>query len=345
MVTDHLALEVNRLPTAIRPMWAVPAVAPFSSSDYLFEVKWDGLRCLLFVDREGRIQIQDRALRDVTPMVPELWRAGTQVPPETVLDGELVATDAQGRPNRQALRRRLAGGPALLRAIPLTYLAFDLLYLHGRPLLRQPLHRRRERLLRTVTTAASLAVPPHIEEDGLEFFDACLERGLEGVVAKHRDSIYVPGQHSPFWLKVEAVRRDDFVVIGATPGGPSQPFGALLIACYEDGRLQPCGSVAGGFDEETAEEVARRLTELETPTSPLQPTPVVTAPVRWCRPELVVRIRYSEWSPEGTLRFPIFDGLRPEVHPTECVRTRPRMVISGPAKRPKAGPDLARFPF
>ncbi|HZV51715.1 MAG TPA: non-homologous end-joining DNA ligase [Candidatus Dormibacteraeota bacterium] len=345
MVTDQLALGVDDLPTAIRPMWAVPAVAPFSSRDYLFEVKWDGLRCLLFVDRAGRVQLQDRALRDITAMVPELRRAGAQVPPGTVLDGELVATDAQGRPDRQALRRRLAGGTGLLQAVPLTYLAFDLLYLHGRPLLRQPLQRRRERLLRAVTTAASLAVPPHIEEDGVELFDACLERGLEGVVAKHRDSIYVPGQRSPFWLKVEAVRRDDFVVIGATPGGPGQPFGALLVACYEDGRLQPCGAVAGGFDEESANEVTRRLAELEVPASPLRPPPVVTAPVRWCRPELVVRVRYSEWSPEGMLRFPIFDGLRPEVHPAECVRTRPRMVVSGRARRANAGPDLARFPF
>ncbi|HZU18425.1 MAG TPA: non-homologous end-joining DNA ligase [Candidatus Dormibacteraeota bacterium] len=345
MLTDQLALGVDDLPTAIRPMWAVPAVAPFSSPDYLFEVKWEGLRCLLFVDRTGRVQLQDRALRDLTAVAPELWRAGAQVPPGTVLDGELVATDAQGRPDRQALRRRLAGGPSLLRAVPLTYLAFDLLYLQGRPLLRQPLQRRRERLLRAVTTAGSLAVPPHIEEDGLELFDACLERGLEGVVAKHRDSIYVPGQRSPFWLKVEAVRRDDFVVVGATPGGPDQPFGALLVACYEDGHLQPCGSVAGGFDEESAAEVTRRLAELEVPSSPLRPPPAVTTPVRWCRPELVVGIRYSEWSPEGTLRFPIFDGLRPEVHPSECVRARPRMVISGRARRTRAGLDPARFPF
>src|SRR5262252_6575013 len=145
-VADQLAIELDGSPTAIRPMQAVSAEAPFSSPEYLFEVKWDGLRCLLFVDWDGRVHLQDRGLNDLTERLPELRSIGKQVARGSVLDGELVATDIQGRPDIHALRRRLQGGAELADTAPLAYLAFDVLHLSGRPQARQPLHRRRARL-------------------------------------------------------------------------------------------------------------------------------------------------------------------------------------------------------
>jgi DNA ligase D-like protein (predicted ligase) len=343
-MVDQLAIEVDGFPSAVRPMQAASAEAPFSSEDYLFEVKWDGLRCLLFVDADGRCRLQDRALGDVTSRVPELSEMGRQVTPVTVLDGELVATDAEGRPDYQALRQRLSGQePA--GSPPLAFLAFDALYVGGRPLLRQPLMRRKARLARAVTGGGHLFVPQHIEKEGVELFEACLERGLEGVMAKHRESTYIPGQRSPFWLKVKAVKSDDFVVLGRTDGRDGQPFGALMVGYYEGGRLLPCGSVGGGFDDEALATLASELDRLSTETCPLSPVPILTAPVRWSRPQLVVSVRYSEWAPEGTLRFPIFNGFRPEVHPAECVRHRPRVVLSG--RTPPGSPAyyLTRFAF
>src|SRR5215468_6346543 len=109
-MADQLAIELDGTPTAIRPMQAVSGEAPFSSPEYFFEVKWDGLRCLLFVGWDGRVRLHDRSLNDITPLLPELHAIGRQVTPGTVLDGELVATDAQGRPDCHALRRRLLGG-------------------------------------------------------------------------------------------------------------------------------------------------------------------------------------------------------------------------------------------
>jgi DNA ligase D-like protein (predicted ligase) len=341
-VADHqLDLAVDGFPTAIRPMQAASAEAPFSSGEYLFEVKWDGLRCLLFVDSDGRVRLQDRALTDITLRLPELATIGRQVTPGSILDGELVVTDEQGRPDLPALRRRLTGGPELADPVPLAFLAFDALYLSGRPLVRQQLHKRRGRLQRAVTPGGHLFVPYHIDGEGVELFEACLERGLEGVMAKHRDSTYVPGQRSPFWLKVKAVKSDDFVVIGSTPG---HPFGALVVGYHEHGRLVPCGAVGGGFEDDVAETILRRLAELRVAACPLDPAPVMVSPVRWYRPELVISIRYSEWSPDGTLRFPIFNGVRPEVHPAECVRHRPRVVLAGRAKGTPAY-DLTWFPF
>jgi DNA ligase D-like protein (predicted ligase) len=326
-------------------MQAVSAEAPFSSDEYLFEVKWDGLRCLLFVEPDGRLRLQDRALGDITSRLPELRDIARQVAPGTVLDGELVATDQEGRPDYPALRRRLASGDHEASSAALAYLAFDALYVSGRPLLRQPLTRRKARLQRAVTGGGHLFVPQHIEREGVELFEACLERGLEGVMAKHRDSTYVPGQRSPFWLKVKAIKGDDFVVLGSTHGAQGEPFGALLVGYYEGGRLLPCGSVGGGFDDESLGALTRELERLATDTCPLTPAPVLTAPVRWCRPQLVVSIRYSEWAPDGTLRFPIFNGLRPEVHPAESVRHRPRVVLGG--RTPPGSPAyyLTRFPF
>ena len=342
MDSDQLQIELESFPSELRPMQAASAEAPFSSPEYLFEVKWDGLRCMLFRDPEGHVHLQDRGLNDLTADLPEVTAAAARVPPGSVIDGEVVATDRDGRPDYTRLRQRLAGGAARKDEIPVAYLAFDALYMDEKPLLRQPLNRRRARLRKAVEAGGHIFVPDHIEEDGVELFEACLERGLEGVMAKHILSPYVPGQRSPFWLKVKAVKSDDFVVIGWTG---ETPFEALLVGYHEDGRLLPCGTVGGGFDAAVAEAISGKLVEIASDSSALDPQPIMTRPVHWVRPELVVSIRYSEWSPDGTLRFPIFNGLRPEVHPAEAVRHRPRVVISGHVKPGSLAYGLTRFPF
>ncbi len=342
MDSNQLQIELESFPSELRPMQAASAEAPFSSPEYVFEVKLDGLRCMLFRDPEGKVHVQDRGLNDLTADLPEVTAAASRVPNGSVIDGELVATDPDGRPDYTRLRERLVGGAKRKDEIPVAYLAFDALYLEEKPLLRQPLIRRRARLRKAVEAGGHIFVPDHIEEDGVELFEACLERGLEGVVAKHVQSPYIPGQRSPFWLKVKAVKSDDFVVIGWTG---EKPFDALLVGFYEDGRLLPCGSVGGGYDQAMADVISDTLVELASDSSPLDPPPIMTKPVRWVRPELVVSVRYSEWSPDGTLRFPIFNGLRPEVHPAEAVRHRPRVVISGHVKPGSLAYDLTRFPF
>jgi DNA ligase D-like protein (predicted ligase) len=340
--SDQLQIELESFPDEVRPMQAASAEAPFSSPEYLFEVKWDGLRCILFRDTSGNVHLQDRGLNDLTADLPEVTAAAKRVPPGSVIDGELVATDNDGRPDYPRLRQRLVMGARGRDEIPTAYLAFDALYLEGKPQLRQPVIRRRARLAKSVEAGGHMFVPQHIAEDGVELFEACLERGLEGVVAKHVQSPYVTGQRSPFWLKVKAVKSDDFVVIGWTG---DKPFGALVVGYHEEGRLLPCGTVGGGYDDEAERAIRDSLAELATEKSPLDPPPIMTKPVHWVRPELVVSIRYSEWSPDGTLRFPIFNGLRPEVHPSEAVRHRPRVVIAGHVKPGSAAYHLTRFPF
>jgi bifunctional non-homologous end joining protein LigD len=340
--SDQLQIDLENFPGEVRPMQAASAEAPFSSPDYLFEVKWDGLRCILFRDADGTVRLQDRSLHDITADLPEVVAAARRVPRGSVIDGELVATDHEGRPDYTRLRERLVGGAALKDKIPTAYLAFDALYLEEKPLVRQPINRRRARLSKAVEAGGHIFVPDHIEEDGVELFEACLERGLEGVVAKHKLSPYVPGQRSPFWLKVKAVKSDDFVVIGWMG---EKPFDALVVGYHEDERLLPCGTVGGGYDDIATRAINDALVELASEESPLDPPPIMVKPVHWVRPELVVSVRYSEWSPDGTLRFPIFNGLRPEVDPAEAIRHRPRVVISGHVKPGSLAYDLTRFPF
>jgi len=165
---DQLQIELESFPDEVRPMQAASAEAPFSSSEYLFEVKWDGLRCIMFRDQRGEVRLQDRGLRDLTADVPEVTAAAKRVPPGSVIDGELVATDNDGRPDYPRLRQRLTGGARMKDEIPTAYLAFDALYLEGRPLLRQPVVRRRARLAKAVEAGGHIFVPAHIDEDGVE---------------------------------------------------------------------------------------------------------------------------------------------------------------------------------
>src|SRR5258708_4076676 len=161
-------------------MQAASAEAPFSSPDYLFEVKWDGLRCILFRDADGRVRLQDRGLNDITADLPEVAAAARRVPPGSVIDGELVATDNEGRPDYPRLRERLAGGAQLKDKIPTAYLAFDALYLEEKPLMRQPISRRRARLSKAVEAGGHIFAPEHIQDDGVDLFRACLRPRLPG---------------------------------------------------------------------------------------------------------------------------------------------------------------------
>src|ERR1700674_4775314 len=143
---DQLQIELESFPAELRPMQAASAEAPFSSPDYLFEVKWDGLRCLVFRDPGGRVHLHDRGLNDLTASVPEVVSAAARIPRGSVIDGELVATDTDGRPDYPRLPGRRAGGGSLRDQIPVAFLACDALSLEEKPLLRQPLSRRRARL-------------------------------------------------------------------------------------------------------------------------------------------------------------------------------------------------------
>jgi DNA ligase D-like protein (predicted ligase) len=319
------------LPRSIEPMLAALGGQPFDSPSHIFEVKWDGVRALAFVE-DGEVRMQDRYLRDVTVLYPELQVLGRQTEAGSVLDGEIVVMDGTGRPEQARLLERLAardGGEAEELAVrsPVTFQAFDILYSRGANVMDQPLWRRKLLLHRATRPAGALAVPSFVEREGVAFFEAAREHALEGVVAKKREGLYLAGTRSAAWLKLKVHQKEEFVVGGYTFGGgwrhggrPRRgPFESLLLGLYgEDGALRHVGEVAGGFAEAGAGHITRALDAVTSAECPFREQPASRRLVFWCRPELVATVRFAEWTADGLLRFPVFEALRPDVPPASC---------------------------
>jgi bifunctional non-homologous end joining protein LigD len=341
----------RRLPTSLRPMLAVPVAEPFSRPGWLFEMKYDGVRALATV-QNGAVQLRGRSGRVETSRYPELAAlAGALRATEAVVDGEIVAFDAEGRPSFERLQRRInvTGARQIARAaaeVPASLAAFDLLHLDGHDLRDLPLRLRKRLLRELLTESGEVRYADHLEEDGEGLFAAIRERGLEGMVGKRGDSRYEGGKRSPAWLKVKAWCEQDCIVCGLTAGrgGRTGSIGSLVLGVYDGGRLVHVGQAGSGLDEEMIEVLRRRLEPLRVEQSPFDPPPAIPQPVTWVRPELVCNVRFTEWTSAGTLRHPVFRGLRPDVRPEDCIRERPvapaEVVaeVAVPASTPDPGP-------
>lgn len=309
------------MPAFVEPMLAAPAAGPFSHPDWLFELKWDGMRLLAWV-RHGSVCLRSRRGRDVTAQFPELaLLPQCLVAREAVLDGEAVVLEASGRPEFHRLQRRVhvaKPARALVEQDPVRYYVFDLLYCDGFDLREAPLVERKSLLRALLKPADPVRYSDHVIERGEDLFRLAAEQALEGVVAKRMSSRYQPGR-SADWLKIKTAQELDAVVCGYTePQWPGERFGSLLLGLYEGEHLSFIGACGSGFRQEVREIVWDRLQELASE----KPTFAVPAParVRWVRPELVVRVKYSAWTREGHLREPVFLGLRDDVLPGDCQR-------------------------
>jgi bifunctional non-homologous end joining protein LigD len=323
--------EPAALPARVELMLAAPAAKPFSDPDWLFEIKWDGMRAAAIVS-DGRCSLQSRTGRDVTAQFPEL-----RVLPErllarqAVLDGEIVVLDEKGRSNFERLQPRMQSarpGAALLKEAPADYYLFDLLYCDGFDLRQAPLGERK-RLLRALLGASPpVRYSDHVVERGEELFELARRQGAEGIIAKRIDSPYGGGR-SELWKKLKGVRELDAAVCGYTaPRGGRHYFGALLVGLYRGGQLVFAGGVGSGFTERQQEELLAALEPLRTERCPFATVPETAEPAVWVEPRLVIRVRYSEITSEGRLRAPVYGGLRPDAHPEECTleNEAPRLV-------------------
>lgn len=283
---------------------------PFDSPRHLFEIKWDGTRCLLFLDR-GHIRLQNRRLEDITGRYPELAGIATDLKARNViLDGELVVLQ-DGRPSFPLLQQREQVAEPLkisllARRMPATYVAFDLLFLDDRPRYLLPLEERRALLEGCLQESLRLVLSRAIPEHGRTFFAQAVAQGLEGIMAKAKDSPYLLGTRSRYWLKIKPRLTEECVVIGYTPGkgGRGESFGALLVASPEGGRLIYRGRVGSGFSEALLAELTGRLTALKAEGPPLSGIRVKGA--RWVRPELRALVSYQEKTAGGHFRAPVF---------------------------------------
>jgi bifunctional non-homologous end joining protein LigD len=309
------------MPERLGPMLPMPAAEPFDSTQYCFDVAWDGVRALASIDG-GQVRLWGRDLRDLTDRYPEVQALAELAPAGTMVDGELIASDHDGRPDRVALELRQQApsvDPVGAVVPPVTYVIYDLLYLRGRSTLKEPLERRRPRMSEAIRSSGRIYVVEPVAEDGLALFEAARDKGLEGVVAKRFDSPYRPGQRHPDWLQVDAVRKQDFVVLGFVPQIGARLLEALIVGVFDGRAFRPVGKVVGGFDRAASIRLRKLLDALPS-AAPTDDARWSDDGIFWVMPRIVVSIKFSEWDQKGQLRFPIFNSLKPDVSPQQCVR-------------------------
>ena len=314
------------MPDRIQPMLARSGNLPRDEEAYGFEVKWDGIRTVLFCDH-GHLHLQGRNFSDFTPRYPEVRELARELGARRlVLDGEVVAFDDEGRPSFERLQARmhLASDSAVkrrMRDTPVTYVIFDLLYLEGRSTMPLPYEDRRRLLDALELEGPAWRTPAYHPGEGSALLEATRELGIEGIVAKRLDCPYEPGRRTSGWIKVKNVCLQDVVVGGWTPGegGRSSSLGALAVGVMEDGRLVYVGKVGTGFTERTLAMLGRELEPLRRPDSPFDGRQPPKGTV-FVEPRLVASVEFREWTKSGTLRAPSFKGLRPDKDPQDCVR-------------------------
>ncbi len=320
------------MPEHVAPMLARLATLPSDDAPWAYEVKWDGVRALAYSE-PGRLRFDARNGGEITERYPELARLGRALGSHrAVLDGEIVSFDASGRPSFAALQSRIHVGSAaaarrLSGAAPVTYVIFDLLWLDGHSLIDRAYGERRATLAGLKLDGDRWRTPATLTGRGADILEASRAGGLEGIVAKRRDSRYRPGQRDGSWLKIKNIARQELVVGGWTPGSGRRDgrIGALLLGVYdESGALQYAGRVGSGFTEQDLDELQELLTPLIRDTSPFAPGP--TKPPRtatFTDPEVVVEVEFREWTKDGALRAPAYKALRTDKRPRDVKRESP----------------------
>jgi bifunctional non-homologous end joining protein LigD len=309
------------VPDHIAPMLARTGDLPADDDRWAYEIKWDGVRAVAYADG-GRLRLEARSGRDITPRYPELRELGRALAGrEAVLDGEVVAFDPEGRPSFQRLQGRmhLTSEHAVRRLSqnePVHYMIFDLLWLDGHSLIDLPYTERRERLTELGLAGPTWQTPAGHVGDGAALLEASRAQGLEGVIAKRLDSKYTPGRRTHSWVKVKNVRRTDVVVGGWLEGEGRRGgrLGALVIGYFEDGALKYAGRVGTGFDEAELDRLGGLLAGLARADSPFEgrQPPRET---HFVDPVLVATVGYGEWTQTRTLRHPRYLGLRDDIDP------------------------------
>jgi bifunctional non-homologous end joining protein LigD len=307
------------IPRLLSPMLPTLAERAFNNANWLFEPKLDGYRVIATVDN-GEVRLASRRGLDCSAEYPWLVEALRQQPyRDAIFDGEIVALDEQGRSSFQLLQNRASEPrPFLL------YYAFDLLYRDGYDLRGVSLEQRKELLAASLIPVERVRVVDTYPEDGVGLYEAVKQTGMEGVVAKRRDSRYETGKRSDSWLKIKATHSDEFVIGGYTTGSGNREktFGSVVVGYYKDGasKLTYVGHAGSGFDDRTLLSLHERLKALRTDESPFEadvPTMgrwtrpgKAEGPITWVKPDLVAQVKYAEITQDGIMRAPVFLGLR-----------------------------------
>ncbi|HXM92983.1 MAG TPA: DNA ligase D [Candidatus Dormibacteraeota bacterium] len=326
---DRKPVQIASLPGARKaPMPASVSVTlatltdkPFSDPEWLYEVKWDGVRAVAYIDKD-EVTLRSRSGRDITPENPEFSDLAAHLDAENaIIDGEIVALDEHGRSDFQKLQNRISvrnPSRTLLQAIGLTYYVYDLLYCDGYDLRKTPLEERKRFLKKILRPSDQIRYSEHEVGKGKELFEAAKKQGLEGIIGKKNISLYT-GDRTASWVKFKIVNELDAVIVGWTaPRRSRKYFGALVLGVYKGKELQFIGSVGTGFDESSQKSLYERLQQLRTTSSAFRHPPRLKEAIEWVRPRLVARVKYGNWTEGSHLRAPVFLSLREDRGPEVC---------------------------
>jgi bifunctional non-homologous end joining protein LigD len=318
-------------PRFIEPMKAKLVEKPPAIGDWIYELKFDGIR-LIAVKKDGKVSLLSRNQNELTERFPEIVEAVTSLPArECVIDGEVVALDEEGRSSFQLLQAREMEG----RKSPVYFYAFDLLQLDGKSLLSLPLEARKNVLEKLCAGAGDpIRYSGAIGGDAQRLLEEVKRRGLEGIIGKQRSSVYEPGRRGGAWIKLKCVQEQEFVIGGYTPPqGARKHFGAILVGYYENKKLVFAGKVGTGFTAKSLLMLYKKFQKEGRDDCPFVDlpskqngqwvqdiTPSMMRKMRWVNPVLVCEIKFAEWTRDKKLRAPVFLGLREDKEPSEVVR-------------------------
>jgi bifunctional non-homologous end joining protein LigD len=315
----------------IEPMKAKLVEKPPATGDWIYELKFDGIR-LIAVKRDKKVSLLSRNQNDLSARFPEIIEAIENLPArECVIDGEVVALDNEGRSSFQLLQAREMEG----RKSPIYFYAFDLLQLDGKSLIGLPLEARKSILEKLCAGAGDpIRYSGAIGSDPKRLLEAVKRRGLEGIIGKQRNSVYEPGRRSGVWIKLKCVNEQEFVIGGYTPPqGERKHFGAILVGYYDNNKLVFAGKVGTGFTTKSLSMLHKKFQKEACPDCPFVDlpskqngqwvqgiTPSMMKKMHWVNPKFIAQIKFAEWTRDGKLRAPVFLGLREDKKPTDVVR-------------------------
>lgn len=303
-------------PKNLRPCLAKLIDKPFDDDGWLYEIKWDGYRALAFMNR-GKVELKSRNDKSFNEKFYLIYNELKEWKINAVIDGEIVVISEDGLPDFGALQnwRSEADGQ-------IVYYVFDILWIDGKDLTELPLIERREILNAKVPTGGNIRISVSADVSGVEFFEAARKMGLEGIMAKKKDSLYSVGNRTSDWLKIKSNKRQEMVIGGFTKNvDTSKTFSSLLVGVFEKGNLIYKGKVGTGFNEKMQAEMIKKFKPLITTTSPFQQLPDINKPSRfrpnppdavatWLKPKLVCEVSYAEMTSDGVMRHPSFEGMR-----------------------------------
>lgn len=311
------------LPELVAPQLATLVKEPPPGDEWFHELKFDGYRMLCHLHR-GKARFWSRNGKDWTEKFPNLAQAVKQFPATTaILDGEVVVVDSAGRSSFQKLQQAMGSGTTAF-----VFEIFDLIYLEGYSLLRTPLRERKrvlEQLLVATKAKGALSYSDHVEGNGAQFFEQACKHGIEGIVSKLADSPYESTRNRN-WLKTKCIKRQEFVIAGYTPSKKGFPgFGSLILGVYDKGKLVYSGRVGTGFSIKQRLELQKKLDRISQSSMPfvVKPKDPGLREAHWAKPQVVAEVEFTEWTADGSIRHPSFQGLRQDKKPTEVVREEP----------------------